>query len=564
MSTFSGLNIALTSLYAQRRGLEVTGDNISNVNTDGYSRQRVDLEQLGGPTTGLFFSGTQRTGNGVMVAGYTRFRDAFLETRAALEHGAQSSLTQVSNALGQMESLFAEPSDQGIAAGLNNFWAGWGDVANNPSDAASRQQLLGRASTLAANLNNASQELAQLGVQSTAQLAATIQQVNTDAANVAKLNGEIASGTASGLNVNDLLDQRDKLVQKLSNSIGATIRGGDNGSVNVFVNGSALVSQNLAQSLALDTTGPSAVVRWASGNFPATVNSGDAGGLLEVINNKVPGYQANLDAIATKLRDDVNGVHAAMSGSIAVANQDQSANGSLQFQVALNGGGFATAAVAGADWSGPGGAAALQSAMQAAIDLAIGAGKATVTVSGGAGQPLSVNLAGSGSNSVQVQTLGANTGFATLLGNTPVGLDGIGGRKFFDGTGAKDFAVSSDVASNPDAIGAGAAGGGAFDGSVALDLADAGGSQTGADSLYRSLIVGLGIDSQNTQNRSDIQSAAVKQVDAARQSASGVNTDEEMVSMLQYQHAYEAAARFMTAVDATLQTLISSTGLVGR
>jgi flagellar hook-associated protein 1 len=160
-----------------------------------------------------------------------------------------------------------------------------------------------------------------------------------------------------------------------------------------------------------------------------------------------------------------------------------------------------------------------------------------------------------------VQAASGNAGFATLLGGTAVGLDGVGGRQFFQGTGAADLALSSAVAGSPDNVAAGAAGNGPLDGSVALGLADLATSTTGADSLYRSVIVGLGVSSQAAQRRVDMQNQTVDQVDGARQSSSSVNTDEEMVQMVQYQHAYEAAARYMTTVDSVLDTLINRTGM---
>jgi flagellar hook-associated protein 1 FlgK len=86
----------------------------------------------------------------------------------------------------------------------------------------------------------------------------------------------------------------------------------------------------------------------------------------------------------------------------------------------------------------------------------------------------------------------------------------------------------------------------------------------GPDELYRGLIVELGVEAQTANRRVDIQSEITRQVDAARDSEAGVNLDEEMTSMLAYQRAYEGAARFVTAVDQMLDTLINRTGLVGR
>ena len=563
MSDFAGLRIALSALYAQRRGLEITGHNVSNANTEGYSRQRVDLQSINGPTTGAFFSKWEGSGQGVRIAQYVRFRDTFLEVRAALEHGAEAHMSQVRYALDQLEGLFDEPGDLSIQRSMTEMWAGFDDVANHPGDNAARQQLLERAGTLATTVNHAANEIAAMRDSSIGQLDATITEVNTMAATVAQLNDAIKGAVTNGLNANDLLDQRDLLVEKLAAKIGATIRPSEFGSVNVFVNGTALVNGGHAEALEVDTSGASVVVRWQKDNFPATITAGDAGGLLEVVNVKYPAYLADLDTIALRLRDDVNALHAGTAGSIAATSRDQSAAGSLDFQIALNGGAFTTVNVAGADWSGAGGAAALQTALQAAIDGGIGAGAATVSVVGAVGAPLTITVTPTTGNSVQTQAVSGNAGFATLLGQTAVGLDGIGGRRFFEATSARDLAVSRDLTASSQ-IAAAAGGAGPLDGSVALDLAELASATNGADSMYRAYIVALGVDSQTVQHRHDIQKETMSQVDNSRTALAGVNIDEEMVNMVQFQHAYDAAARYMTSVDEMLDTLINRTGVVGR
>ncbi len=561
MSEFGALNIALTGIQAQRRALEITGHNVTNANTDGYSRQTIDLQAIGGATIPGIFARASGQGQGVTVAGFTRYADQFLQIRAALEHGSQAELTQVQGTLTALENLFAEPSDQSIGKGLSDFWSSWGDLANHPDDPASRAQLLERANTLSSTFNSISGQLTQMRLDSIAQLSSTVSDINTMAGNLARLNSAIQTAETAGTDANDLKDQRDLLADQLATKVGGTVRAGQYDSVNVFVNGTALVNQGNSEPMSLDMSGPSAVVRWTHDNYPATITSGDAGGLLDVINARIPTYQGNLDVIANQLRDDVNGVAGAMGGSLATTAQNQSASGNLQFQVSLGGGAFATATVAGADWSGVGGAAALQTALQNAVDTAIGAGSATVTVTGGNGSPLAVSLVPTGSNTIQVQAVSGNAGFSTLLGSTAVGLDGVGGRQFFSGNGAAGLTVASDVAGNPSAIAAGASGAGPLDGSVALNLADVGTTTTGADAKYRSFIVNLGVDSQDATQRLNIQNSTVQQVDGARQSYSGVNTDEEMVSMVEYQHAYEASARFLTTVDTVLDTLINRTGM---
>jgi flagellar hook-associated protein 1 FlgK len=351
------------------------------------------------------------------------------------------------------------------------------------------------------------------------------------------------------------------LVQKLAELSGATRRDTDFGQTNVTLGGTAIVEGEHAQHITLDTSGSPVTVRWAATNGIASATSGTLGGQLGAVNTTVPNYIAKLNTVATTLRDSVNFLHGQINGSIATTSQNQSAAGNLQFDLSLDGGAFTSVTVAGADWSGAGGAAALQTALQTAIDTAMGVGNATATVTGGNGSPLQVSVVPAGVHTLQVKATTGNTGVGTPPGTTAVGADGVGGRQFFAGTDANSLTLSSDVAGNPDAVAAGTAANGPLDGSRALDLADLAQSLTGADSSYRQMIVQLGVDTDTAKSRADIQQTATRNLDNQRQSYSGVNNDEEMAAMVQFQHAYEAAARFLSAIDEILDTLINRTAV---
>jgi flagellar hook-associated protein 1 len=562
MSDFGALRIALSGLYASQRGLDVTGHNISNVNTDGYSRQTVSTVANSGPLTPALFSKWNDGGFGVTIQEVTRARDVFLQARSYLEHGADTSLKTTQTTLSRIEQLIGEPSDTGIQQQLADFWSGWQDVSNNPGDLASRTQLVQLAQALTTTFNKDASELHQMNTDALTQLTTTIDEVNTTAANIAQLNGSIQSAQVAGLQTTDLEDQRDQLISQLSNDIGVTVHPDANGMVDVYVDGGPLVRGTSAQTLKVDATGPTVAVRWTKDNYPANSSSGQVGGLLATINDIIPRYSSGLDAVAQTLRDTVNTMHGAIGGALAAGNQDLSAAGSLQFNLTVNGTALPAVSVAGANWSGAGGAAALQTALQTALDTATGTpGQVVATVTGGNGGAMSISIAPANpTDQVQVSAVNGNNGFTTLLGDTLVGLDGVGGRPFFAGTGSSDLSVASDVLTSTDAIAASVASGGALDGHGAQQLAGLATSLTGADTLYRSYVVGLGVEAQSTNRKVSIQDEVTSQVDANQEAQAGVNLDEEMTAMLQYQHAYEASARYMSVVDQTLDTLINHTG----
>ncbi|HEV7862725.1 MAG TPA: flagellar hook-associated protein FlgK [Acidimicrobiia bacterium] len=455
MSDFNGLRIALSSLYAQRKALQVTGQNIANVNTEGYSRQRVELSADSGPVTPARESRYAGPGMGVLTGNTTRLRDQFLELRGYQEHAVDAGLKESQSVLSRVELAFDEPSDAGLSKLISGFLAGFDDVANNPDDQAARSQLVEQGKTLAAGFTQLDSALATQRSSSIDELSSLVGEVNNSAARIAELNQNIGSALNNGFSPNELMDQRDLLIAQMAEQVGVTVRPGENGNLDVFVGGTAIVRGTRAAPLKLEVgTDPAQTVRvaWSADSYPAGV-TGSAGGLLSAVNDVIPRYRNGLAAVAQQLSTDVNAVH--------------------------------------------------------------------------------------------------HTGYA---------LDGSAGLDFFVTSPGGAILVNPALVADPKLVAASGSAGATRDGSVAQQIAEL----TGVGDRYQQLVVNLGVEAQATNRRVDVQASVVQHVDAARESAAGVNLDEEMTAMLEYQHAYDAAARFLTAIDQTLDTLIHQTGLVGR
>ena len=149
-----------------------------------------------------------------------------------------------------VEQAFREPGDTGIQSLLSDMWSGWGDVANQPQDEAARGQVLKRLETLVGGIHFSQASLGAQWTQSRESLDVLVADVNASAASIADLNKAIQRANQSGLTANDLSDQRDLLVMKLADQVGATVRHGDDGVVDVLVGGMTLVSGSTAASLA--------------------------------------------------------------------------------------------------------------------------------------------------------------------------------------------------------------------------------------------------------------------------------------------------------------------------
>ena len=453
MSEFGGLNIGRSALYAHRRALDVTGHNLANVNTPGYSRQRVELTADAGPTKAAIFSNWDGGGQGVRAGDLTRITDRFLEARGLQEHATDANLTQAKTVMNNIELAVAEPSDTGLGSQINQFMSAWDDLANQPDNMAARSQLVEQAKTLTAGFALLDGTMASLASSSTNELSATVADINTIASQVAGLNNQIRGSVTQGLPSADLMDQRDLLVQQLSQLAGVTVRQQDDGVVDVYLGSASLVRGDKASPLSIDNTSTPGTVNVKIDALGVTVPlDGKAGALQTAVNVTIPSYRSQLTAVAQKLNDEVNAMH--------------------------------------------------------------------------------------------------TTGFD---------LNGAAGQAFFQ-MGPTGIQVNPVIANDPTKIAVAATATALRDGSVANKIAQL----NGAGGLYNTMVQRLGVESQTINRKSTIQSGIVQQVDAARDAASGVNIDEEMTNMISIQHAYDAAARFITAVDSMLETLIKGTGLVGR
>lgn len=363
MSTFSGLNGALSALRAQRAGLELAGQNIANANTEGYSRQRVEQTTLGGVAPARWATPSTDV-SGVVVSSVNRIRDAYLEARGRTEHERQAALSEQHIVVSDIERVFDEPSTTGLQAKLTAMWDGFADVADHPEDPAARTQLLARAADATSALNAGATELAGQYVARRTELDGTVNDINSAAARLAKLNDAVAQAKLAGASANELEDQRDVLAISLSELAGATVTRSANGSLDVTLNGSALVSGTTARSLA--ATGSATLagqagdppgLKWTDTDASVGPVAGRAGAQLTALNSTLPDYATALDGVAAKLTSTVNAVHAAgftTAGAAGGAFFTGTTAGSIKVAITDP---AAVAASSSATLSGDGGAA---------------------------------------------------------------------------------------------------------------------------------------------------------------------------------------------------------------
>jgi flagellar hook-associated protein 1 FlgK len=226
------LSLGVRAMTANYAALQTTGNNISNANTAGYSRQSVQLETAGGQ-----FSGAGFFGKGVNVTTVARAHDEFLTREAATTRALAASSAARSTQLQQLEKVF-EIGEAGIGHAAGQLFNSFVDVANNPQDLSARQVVLSRAGELASRFRTAGNQINTLQANVTQDLRIAVTSVNSLARQIADLNVQIAAVIGSGHAPNDLLDQRDTALSELSELVQVSTIAADDGSTSVFIGGS--------------------------------------------------------------------------------------------------------------------------------------------------------------------------------------------------------------------------------------------------------------------------------------------------------------------------------------
>lgn len=450
---FSALHVALTGLQAAQLGMETASHNIANASNPAYTREGVELRSRF-PRRSTY----GQVGLGVEVTDITRARDRFLDARVRLGSSTAASLDIRSRLLSRAEDVFADPGS-GLSSQLSAVWNAFEDLGLNPPDMAARREVLDALDALASGVRSVASAWSGLAGDATSSMGVTIDEVNDMLAQVGELNRRISESTAQPGTPNDLLDQRDVLLDGLAKKIGASVIDTGQGQVRVSLNGMALVDGTTVNPLTFDAA--TATVRHSSGVEVAV--GGEIRGFQTFLQDDLPTVRGGLDAFATSLADALNTAHA--SGYWSETDQ----GGDLLSY----------------DPTRP----------AASLDLALT-------------DPMKLATAGDPGPPFPVYD-GRNADALASLRTTPVG------------------------------------------------------GRTLEESL-RGVIVDLGQAASAADAASDAQSAMQASYETSRAGAHGVSLDEEMVSMMQYQRAYEAAARSMTAVDEALDVLINRTGLVGR
>jgi flagellar hook-associated protein 1 len=471
MSIGSILNSARQGMNAQQTAVQIASQNIANAKTDGYSRQRVELAaQL--PTVFPYGS----VGTGVAVASITRARDSLLDATYRTDNASASGAQTTSDAMSQVQSIFGEPSDTGLSASLDAFWSAWSDLASDPTNVSAKGVVRQAGNNVANTLNSFASQLDAVDQNNRDAMNANVDQVNALTTQIADVNNRIVSAESGGQTANDLRDQRDLLVDKLTGIVGGQVVEHANGSVAVYTGGAMLVDDTTVKQLEMHDGQPPTVTFAGS---PSTIDGigGTLGAQIDVSANRIPLVMSKLDALASGLVQTVNAIHS--TGTVYSGNPPVGAPAGNFF-----------------DQTNP-------------------------PPTGG--DPLmtarNIRLA------------------PTLVGASDVAASGPGAT----GPGNNDVAMAlAGLRSNP------------------VTLTSLAGTTTATISDFFNETVGsLATDVSQAQDNATVQGTLASNAKTRRDSVSGVSTDEELISVIDHQHAYQAAARLVQVVSDMTDTLVN-------
>lgn len=621
-NSFAGIEIGKRSLMAHSTQIQTAGHNISNADTEGYSRQRVivksfepiyrpDLERAMVPG---------QIGQGCDVESINRIKDELLESRIVEQKNVESYWETRDKYYSMIESVYNEPNDVSVRTNMDKFWQGWQELSTYPESDAARLAVVVRGQTLTNSIQQQYKSLRGIGDQINGDIEAVVKQVNDLSRQIASVNGEIVRSKGLGDNPNDLMDRRDLLVEKLSSLINVTVTQKDPDEFMVHTDGQIIVQGNLARQIEtvgqLDNNGYGKLM-WSDTKIDAEFHGGTLGALVELRDKDIRTEIQSLNTMALNFADLVNDVHRNAIGKNNTTGLDffvqhdfvENVNGNYD----RNGDGVedtsyifrmtGTNALKMQEQIGLSGTMTINGA-SGNIDVAYFSTDTVEDVINRINDSNGEVKAYLDRNSCLVLKATSSKGMENpdfvirhvedsgmfLTGYSGI-LQGSGADNAYDFNRANavdvlagaQFAVSpvlnpsayielngliqNDVSSVAAAFKNSQGFAEPSDGRAAVEMAAIRntkimiGSQRTFDDYFADTITNVGLKGEQAQNQLATQNKIMGDLRDLRDSISGVNIDEELADIIKFQHGYNVAAKFISVQDELLDTLINRLGV---
>ncbi|MFG0328744.1 MAG: flagellar hook-associated protein FlgK [Phycisphaerales bacterium] len=566
MSLTSALHIGRSAIVVSQAGMQVTGNNMANATTPGYTRQSANIV----PARGQLITAGAWAGRGVELEAITRQVDEAIRDRIRDSYSNEAEAKTSQQLLTQVETLMNELSDDDLSSALSSFFNSWSELANTPNDPAVRSLLVQEGVNLSAKLTRMREDFVQMRTQIDEQLASTVVHANDLLDEIAVINRAIADSEQGRTVASSLRDQRDQMLQELAGFMDISTVEQANGMVDVFVGSLPIVlgDQSRGLELRVETEGATveATVRVRADGSELPVQTGSIGALLEQREGSVVGVIDAVDDLSGALIWEVNRIHSqgqggrgysSVTGSYIVSDSTvplndsetdlpfEIMNGSFMIHVTNDATGSRQSFEIQIDLDGVGSDTSLDDLVSQINTQLSGVGvSAAVTVDG------------------RLQ-LDAPAGYSMTFSDDSSGaLAGLGINTYFTGANGTDIAVNQYILDDSEYL---AAGMNHMPGSNGTALAIVGLENQGSSLLNGASLRQFWID--------EVESVAVKagaangrvasttlvreSLEAQDAAVSGVSLDEESINLMNYQRQYEAAARLIAVVDEMMRTLLS-------
>lgn len=490
MSSFRGLSIGISGLYANKRSLDTVSHNIANADNPLYVRQQAIHSESRYSRINI----NQFIGTGVDVQQIRQIRDEFLDTKIRKEASEFGYWASKNSVFSQLEGIVGELSEDSLQGVMDKFWGSWEEVAKDPSSLTARGLLRERAIEFVGSVNHIYNQLENLQFNLDKNIQDMVGEVNDLVKGIAELNSKIMSAEASGSTANDYRDTRNGYLDRLSQIVKIDYYTSNNGSVNVVLGGNHVVSDGTFRELETSKKqNPFVDIYWKDSKEQLSperdLKSGELLGLIyargsfdqedditDVTEYKyvIPTLKKQLDTYVEGIADAVNELHR------------------------------------------------------------------------------------------QGYTLTGNHGTDFFVKSDPYKSTWAGNIKLSEAIDSlSEIAVSESFIANtePREIG---------DGKIAEAIAKIryngvfNDGKTTPDNFYRDMITDFGISANEAITMKNSHEMVINQIDDRRSSLSGVSLDEEMTEMIKFQHAYNANARLINAVDEMIENIVNRMGVVGR
>ncbi len=617
MDLFATLNTAMLGMYTQQTAISVVANNVSNANTPGYSRESPVIVQTPPMVLGTLTQAGMPMifGTGAEVKDIQRIRDPFLDTQYRQSNSSLGFWNEVNTQFQYIEQLFNTTNSNGLNAYYNNFWSAAQQLATNPTNAANEEGFVQSAKALIDNVKSVYSSLEQMKTNYTTQIQTQVGNINSILKQIADLNVKIRESSVIGNTPNQLLDQRDLLLDQLSKLTDFTLTNMSGNQISINIGGTNVLSGQTYVPLNFQNVAgePNAAFVTAN-NQPVTFTQGEMGALFNLRDKIIPQYETQLNSFALNLADKVN--------TILEQSYDQNGNLGQPLFTIQNAAGQPTSLYRIMSANPPSGTVYDPSKPIGTIfNLP---NSITLNINGAL---ININTSADTLNSIVSKINNANVGIEASLsprGNlvlratgainfdlmrtnsngttNPVSIseidNGTPGNALLSALGfnisnnaidlssysndpnslevpAKNAAMSIGInpvlISNPsyvatdfspifngNSIGTvgptGPQGNGGIEQIVALDSDS---NPQSFSAYFSNLVSQLGIQGQNATAMYNNANALVNQISQDRQQVSSVSINDELAQMILYQNAYTASAQVISTVNSMLQTLVS-------